>query len=47
MALGNIPDDFVDYFTERFPLLLVHTYNQMQLCKAERLFSPYYTADFN
>ncbi|XP_064384152.1 serine/threonine-protein kinase/endoribonuclease IRE1-like isoform X2 [Halichondria panicea] len=45
-ALGNIPDDFVDYFTKRFPLLLIHTFKQMQICKPERLFSPYYTDNF-
>lgn len=43
-TLGSIPDDFVDYFTSRFPLLLLHTYNVFRLCETERAFRPYYEA---
>uniref|UniRef100_H3B8N1 Serine/threonine-protein kinase/endoribonuclease IRE1 n=1 Tax=Latimeria chalumnae TaxID=7897 RepID=H3B8N1_LATCH len=41
-TLGSIPDDFVCYFTSRFPHLLIHTYRAMQTCSQERLFQPYY-----
>lgn len=41
-TLGNVPDEFVCYFTSRFPGLLLHTYLAMQLCSRERLFQPYY-----
>ncbi|XP_056407907.1 serine/threonine-protein kinase/endoribonuclease IRE1-like [Hyla sarda] len=44
-TLGNVPDDFVRYFTSRFPHLLLHTYLAMQLCGAERLFQPYYVQE--
>nr|XP_045015142.1 serine/threonine-protein kinase/endoribonuclease IRE1-like isoform X2 [Jaculus jaculus] len=41
-TLGSLPDDFVRYFTSRFPRLLSHTYQAMELCSRERLFQPYY-----
>ncbi|XP_039510824.1 serine/threonine-protein kinase/endoribonuclease IRE1-like [Pimephales promelas] len=41
-TLGSIPDEFVSYFTSRFPLLLLHTHLAMRSCAAERLFLPYY-----
>uniref|UniRef100_A0A8D0L493 Serine/threonine-protein kinase/endoribonuclease IRE1 n=1 Tax=Sphenodon punctatus TaxID=8508 RepID=A0A8D0L493_SPHPU len=41
-TLGCVPDDFVYYFTSRFPHLLLHTYHAMQICCQERLFQPYY-----
>ncbi|ETE68960.1 Serine/threonine-protein kinase/endoribonuclease IRE1, partial [Ophiophagus hannah] len=41
-TLGSVPDDFVAYFTSRFPHLLLHTYNAMRICCLERLFQPYY-----
>uniref|UniRef100_A0A7M4DZU0 Serine/threonine-protein kinase/endoribonuclease IRE1 n=1 Tax=Crocodylus porosus TaxID=8502 RepID=A0A7M4DZU0_CROPO len=44
-TLGTIPDDFVRYFTSRFPRLLLHTYHAMQICSQERLFQPYYVQD--
>ena len=45
-SLGHIPDQFVTYFTSRFPLLLIHTYRKMEICKHERIFRNYYSADF-
>ncbi|KAM8844352.1 serine/threonine-protein kinase/endoribonuclease IRE1 isoform 2-T2 [Spinachia spinachia] len=42
-TLGSIPDDFVSYFTSRFPHLLMHTYRAMRTCVCERLFLPYYS----
>ncbi|XP_037363972.1 serine/threonine-protein kinase/endoribonuclease IRE2 [Talpa occidentalis] len=41
-ALGHIPDSFVQYFTNRFPRLLLHTHQAMRSCASERLFLPYY-----
>lgn len=41
-SLGSLPDDFVRYFTSRFPHLLSHTYRAMEPCGHERLFQPYY-----
>uniref|UniRef100_A0A7N6AT70 non-specific serine/threonine protein kinase n=1 Tax=Anabas testudineus TaxID=64144 RepID=A0A7N6AT70_ANATE len=43
-TLGSIPDDFVSYFTSRFPHLLMHTYLAMRTCAPERPFLPYYSA---
>ncbi|XP_040292016.1 serine/threonine-protein kinase/endoribonuclease IRE1 [Bufo bufo] len=44
-TLGSVPDEFVAYFTSRFPGLLLHTYLAMQLCSQERLFQPYYVQE--
>ncbi|XP_055650140.1 serine/threonine-protein kinase/endoribonuclease IRE1 isoform X2 [Falco peregrinus] len=44
-TLGSIPDDFVRYFTARFPRLLLHTYSAMRICCRERLFQHYYHQD--
>ncbi|XP_035826397.1 serine/threonine-protein kinase/endoribonuclease IRE1 isoform X2 [Aplysia californica] len=44
-TLGAVPDEFVDYFTSRFPQLLLHTYNAMECCKYERLIAPYYYSE--
>lgn len=41
-TLGSIPDDFVSYFTSRFPQLLLHTHTAMCVCACERPFLPYY-----
>ncbi|KAJ8404258.1 hypothetical protein AAFF_G00340310 [Aldrovandia affinis] len=41
-TLGSIPDDFVAYFTSRFPHLLLHTYLAMRTCAQERPLLPYY-----
>uniref|UniRef100_A0A8C9K7V3 non-specific serine/threonine protein kinase n=1 Tax=Panthera tigris altaica TaxID=74533 RepID=A0A8C9K7V3_PANTA len=40
--LGHVPDSFVQYFTTRFPRLLLHTYAAMRSCASESLFLPYY-----
>ena len=42
VSLGDIPEGFLEYFTSRFPLLLVHTYKRLELCKNERMFHAYY-----
>ncbi|KAL3870158.1 hypothetical protein ACJMK2_038240 [Sinanodonta woodiana] len=41
-SLGSIPDEYLDYFTSRFPLLLVHTYRVMKCCSKEDAFKAYY-----
>ena len=39
--LGSIPEEFVLYFTSRFPSLLIHTYKQIEMCKSETAFHSY------
>ncbi|XP_043945168.1 serine/threonine-protein kinase/endoribonuclease IRE2 [Protopterus annectens] len=46
-TLGEVPDKFVQYFTSRFPRLLLHTHNAMKMCARERLFHPYYLQEAN
>lgn len=46
-SLGEIPNKFIDYWTQRFPLLLLHTWITMQCIKNEPIFSPYYHEDYN
>jgi len=42
-SLGRIPDDYVSYFTSRFPLLLWQTYDAMKLWSAsEAILHKYY-----
>ncbi|XP_034389206.1 serine/threonine-protein kinase/endoribonuclease IRE1 isoform X2 [Cyclopterus lumpus] len=41
-TLGELPEGFVDYFTSRFPRLLMHTHAALHFCSHERLFHPYY-----
>ncbi|XP_067937029.1 serine/threonine-protein kinase/endoribonuclease IRE1-like [Watersipora subatra] len=42
-SLGQIPDEFVRYFTSRFPKLLLHSYLTMACVRKEPLFSKYYS----
>uniref|UniRef100_A0A7N8Y675 non-specific serine/threonine protein kinase n=1 Tax=Mastacembelus armatus TaxID=205130 RepID=A0A7N8Y675_9TELE len=41
-TLGELPEGFVNYFTSRFPRLLMHTHTALHMCAHERLFHPYY-----
>ncbi|XP_033117781.1 serine/threonine-protein kinase/endoribonuclease ire-1-like [Anneissia japonica] len=41
-TLGTIPDQFVQYFTSRFPRLLLHVYRVMEICRFESIFQKYY-----
>ncbi|XP_071965916.1 serine/threonine-protein kinase/endoribonuclease IRE1-like [Antedon mediterranea] len=41
-SLGSIPDQFVQYFTSRFPRLLLHVYHVMDICRYESIFQKYY-----
>lgn len=45
-SLGAIPDKFAEYWTRRFPLLLLHTWLAMQCIKSEPIFSQYYNQDY-
>ncbi|GFR93988.1 serine/threonine-protein kinase/endoribonuclease ire-1 [Elysia marginata] len=44
-TLGSVPDEFVSYFTSRFPQLLLHVYTAMECCCHERIMHPYYAVD--
>ncbi|GFO02319.1 serine/threonine-protein kinase/endoribonuclease ire1 [Plakobranchus ocellatus] len=44
-TLGSVPDEFVSYFTSRFPQLLLHVYTAMECCSYERIMHPYYAID--
>ncbi len=41
-SLGQVPEQFVEYFTSRFPRLLLHVYRAMEHCSFERMFHQYY-----
>ncbi|XP_018576768.1 serine/threonine-protein kinase/endoribonuclease IRE1, partial [Anoplophora glabripennis] len=41
-SLGDIPEAFTNYWTSRFPLLLVHTWIMMQCVAYETTFKNYY-----
>ncbi|EGT39975.1 CBN-IRE-1 protein [Caenorhabditis brenneri] len=42
-SLGDIPDQFLHYFTSRFPRLLLHVYKATEYCSAEPVFRRYYS----
>ncbi|MGH0117024.1 UNVERIFIED_CONTAM: hypothetical protein FKN15_024969 [Acipenser sinensis] len=44
-TLGEVPDQFVQYFTSRFPRLLLHTHSAMRICAHERLLHPFYSQE--
>ncbi|XP_065558599.1 serine/threonine-protein kinase/endoribonuclease IRE1-like isoform X1 [Artemia franciscana] len=46
-ALGKIPDEFCDYWTKRFPRLLMHTWHAMHCIKHEDIFTRYYDKDYD
>ncbi|CAF0862917.1 unnamed protein product [Brachionus calyciflorus] len=41
-SLGTLPDEFVCYFTSRFPKLILHVYEAMQCCSEEPMLDVYY-----
>jgi len=48
LSLGTIPDEYVTYFTRRFPRLIMHTYNSLRsLCKDEMPLKGYYDTSNN
>ncbi|CAI4232049.1 unnamed protein product [Auanema sp. JU1783] len=42
-SLGHIPNEFLVYFTSRFPLLLMHSYESLEWCANEPIFRGYYS----
>ncbi|XP_054160435.1 serine/threonine-protein kinase/endoribonuclease IRE1-like [Oppia nitens] len=44
-SLGSIPNQFVEYFTTRYPRLLIHSYIALQMCRNEDIFDTYYERD--
>ncbi|XP_053654534.1 serine/threonine-protein kinase/endoribonuclease IRE1 isoform X2 [Cherax quadricarinatus] len=45
-VFGRIPDEFVAYWTDRFPKLLLHTWYAMRCVKTEPLFNKYYDENY-
>ena len=46
-SLGTLPDEFVDYFTSRFPKLILHVYEVMRCCSHENVIDAYYRINDN
>ena len=44
---GLVPDQFADYWTSRFPRLLVHTYHVMHCVKNEPTFQHYFDKNYD
>lgn len=44
-SLGALPDEFLDYFTTRFPKLINHVYEAMKCCSHENVIDVFYKAD--
>jgi len=44
---GEMPGEFAEYWTSRFPRLVMHSYKAMQCCKMEPNFEKYYYKDFD
>ena len=45
-VFGRIPDEFVVYWTIRFPRLLLHTWMSLHSFKTEPIFNKYYAPDY-
>lgn len=46
-SLGEVPENFLTYWTSRFPLLLIHTWLALQCVKDEPVFANYYDNKYN
>ncbi|CAL4069846.1 unnamed protein product, partial [Meganyctiphanes norvegica] len=46
-VFGRIPDEFMTYWTSRFPRLVIHTWCAMHQLKQEPIFAKYYHQTFN
>ena len=44
---GRVPDQFSDYWTGKFPRLLVHTYHVMHCVKNEPTFQHYFDKNYD
>ncbi|KAJ8896640.1 hypothetical protein PR048_001984 [Dryococelus australis] len=45
-SLGEVPCGFVQYWTMRFPLLVLHSWLAMQCIRAEPVFAQYYQDEY-
>lgn len=46
MKMGALPNQFTQYWIDRFPRLLSHSYHSLVSCYHEHLFKAYYTKKF-
>lgn len=44
---GKMPGEFADYWSNRFPRLVIHSYTAMQCVKYENTFAKYYHKDYD
>ena len=47
MVYGRIPDQYVDYWTSRFPRLLMHSWMSMHCIKTEPNLAKYFDKDYD
>jgi serine/threonine-protein kinase/endoribonuclease IRE1 len=45
-ALGSVPHEFTQYWINRFPNLLSHSYHAFEKCSAESIFKNYYNGSY-
>jgi len=45
-VLGSVPKQFLEYFTSRFPLLLIHTWLAMRCVREEPGLHEYYDSSY-
>lgn len=45
--MGRTPDEFCDYWTTRFPKLLMHAWYAMHCVKNEHIFARYYDKQYD
>ncbi|XP_030373454.1 serine/threonine-protein kinase/endoribonuclease IRE1 isoform X1 [Scaptodrosophila lebanonensis] len=45
--LGCIPHEFTNYWVDKFPQLISHTYHAFSICSNEPIFRPYYNAGYH
>uniref|UniRef100_A0A915I2M0 non-specific serine/threonine protein kinase n=1 Tax=Romanomermis culicivorax TaxID=13658 RepID=A0A915I2M0_ROMCU len=44
-VVGNVPEDLVAYFVDKFPHLLTHVHDALRVCHDEPVFRHYYKSD--
>jgi serine/threonine-protein kinase/endoribonuclease IRE1 len=47
MMYGRMPDQFTDYWTNRFPKLVIHSWMAMHCIKTEPTFAKYFDKDYD
>lgn len=45
--LGSIPNEFTNYWIDKFPSLISHVYHAFSICSMEKAFNPYYQANYH